>query len=165
MSFNVFQNIVGTISSIFRIGRSGPTLRTGTADPNAAPTVVGNEGDIYIQYGTGNQSIFQCRSGYWQSISGEGFKRSIVTQASYTVKADDYYIGVNYNGDVDIYLPSGVPNKEYIVKDESGLVDGTTRTITVHASGSELIDGSSSVSLEVGYLALSIVYGSEWHII
>jgi len=164
MSFNVFQNIAGTISSIFRLGRSGPTLRTGTADPNSAP-VVGNEGDIYIQYGTNSQSIFQCRGGYWRSISGEGFKRSTVTQASYTVKDDDYYIGVNYNGNVDIYLPAGVPNKEYIIKDESGLVDGNTRTITVHASGSETIDGSSSVSLEVGYLSLGIVYGSEWHII
>lgn len=158
----VIHNIDGTSKPAFRIGAAGPVLRQGTVDPitTSAP---GNDGDLYIQTGVVD-NVFQKRGGVWKNIGGERFKRTAVTSASYTVDATDVYIGVNYSGAVDIYLPAGIPDKQFTIKDESGVVDGS-QAITIHAAGGNTIDGSSTIMITEPYTSYTVVYGSEWHII
>lgn len=160
---SVFHNLAGTFKSAFRIGREGPTLRQGTSDPNAS-AVFGLDGDIYIQHDI-EEKIFQRRNGVWLNIGGEGFTRTAVTTPSYTVQPTDYYIGINYAGPVTIQLPAGVTNKQFIIKDESGLANGSDRLITVLPEGEETIDGQEDLLIVAGYTSLTLVFGNEWHLI
>lgn len=162
MAFPFFNNIAGTLRNAFRIGTGGPSIRQGEANPNTAP-VAGVDGDIYIQHDTAE--MFQRRGGVWINIGGEGFSRTAVTSASYTIQPTDHYIGVNFDGPVEIYLPAGIENKQFVIKDESGLANDTDRTITVIADGFETIDGDPEMVLTVGYVSITLVYGSEWHLI
>lgn len=163
MAYPIFQNIAGTLRSAFRLGKNGPTLRQGSADPNVA-TVQGSDGDVYIQNST-PPSLFQRNAGFWHNVAGEGFKRTPVTSSEYNVQLTDYYIGVDYDGDVDIMLPAGVSNKVFIIKDESGLVNGTNRRINLIPDGLETIDGETEITIQAPYTSLTIVFGSEWHLI
>ena len=66
-----------------------------------------------------------------------------------TSSAEDFYIGVSASGPVIIQmldantLSSG---QTYIIKDEAG--NANVHNITVKASGSQTIDGQSSIVLE-----------------
>jgi hypothetical protein len=163
MGLAVFQNLAGTIRSAFRLGRSGPTLRQGATDPNEAQ-VSGLDGDIYIQHDADNQ-LFQRRNGVWMNIGGEAFSRKPITTATYNVAITDHYLGVNHAGPVDIFLPPGVKNKQFIIKDESGLADKTNRPINIIPYGDELIDGDSEMIIVGGFTSLTIVFGDNWHLI
>jgi hypothetical protein len=163
MAFPIFQNLAGTLKSAFRIGAQGPSLRQGSVDPNSA-SVQGSDGDIFI-LNSELPSLFQRRDGFWHNVAGEGFKRTAVTTNEYNVLLTDYYIGVNFNGDVDIFLPAGVENKVFIIKDESGLVNNSTRRINIIPDGLETIDGETEITVQAAYTSLTIVYGTEWHLI
>jgi hypothetical protein len=78
---------------------------------------------------------------------------------------DDYYIGVNSTGPVNIQLPADPPNcTEIIVKAEMGPPLGT-RKVTVTASGFNNIDGNSSYVMTVPYESVSLISrGGDWHI-
>jgi len=158
----IFQTLAGTLQSTFKLGKTGPTLRQGTGDPNAT-SVSGSDGDIYIQYGT-TESFFQRRNGAWVDVSVTNIKRHEVTTNSYTILANDHYIGLNYNGAVDLYLPPGAAGKGFIIKDEAGLLSGTN-ILTVHADGSETIDGASTITLTAPRSSLTLVFGNGWQII
>ncbi len=88
--------------------------------------------------------------------------------SNYTALATDYYIGVN-GTNVTVTLPLGtsvVQGKTYIVKDESGLisVNGLYK-VTVTRSGSDLIDGQTSLIIALNYGAVNIMWtGSQWRI-
>jgi len=88
---------------------------------------------------------------------------------NYAALATDYYIGVN-GTNVTITLPLGssvVQGKTYIVKDESGLITSNTAyRVTIAASGGNLIDGSSSVTVTQSRTALTVMWvGLFWSII
>jgi hypothetical protein len=159
---NIIHNIAGTIKSAFRIGLNGPSVRQGTVAPNVVPTD-GNDGDVYIQYGA-TSKFWQRRGGVWINIGSDAFSRTPVATGSYSVLASDHYLGVNVNGPVTITLPPGVPGKQYIIKDESGLADAD-RAITILPNGIETIDMQTSMIIQAGYVSLTLVYGSEWHLI
>lgn len=158
----VIHNIDGTSKPSFSIGPSGPVLRQGATDP-IVTNAPGNDGDLYIQTGVAD-GVFQRRGGSWKSIGGERFKRTAVTSASYTVDANDVYIGVNHNGAVSVYLPAGITDKQFIIKDESGTLDGS-RPINIIAHGADTIDGSVTLQITEPYTSFTLVYGAEWHII
>ena len=89
--------------------------------------------------------------------------------SNYAAQPYDYYIGVNGTG-VTVTLPLGssvVQGKTYVIKDESGLVNGNTAyRVTVAATSPNTIDGSSSVTLTQSYTALTFFWtGSFWSII
>jgi len=73
---------------------------------------------------------------------------SVVT-SSYTIKAQDYYIGVNYSGAVSITLPKADrEGKVFVIKDELGEASrGNNRHITIYPSGLDLIDGRDKAVL------------------
>lgn len=91
-----------------------------------------------------------------------------VTTSSYTIKPQDYYIGVNYAGAVTITLPrADREGKIFIVKDELGEASkGTNRYITILPSGTDLIDGRDRAILAYDYGSLTFIWkGNSWRVI
>lgn len=90
-----------------------------------------------------------------------------VTSNSYTMGRKDYYVGVNYSGAVNIYLPSKpAQGRKVVVKDESGnCANGVNRWITVRGSNSDLIDGKNAANIAINYGSLTFVNKNGWRII
>lgn len=91
-----------------------------------------------------------------------------VTTSSYTIKSQDYYIGVNYAGAVTITLPrADREGKIFVVKDELGEASkGTNRYITILPSGTDLIDGRNRAILAYDYGSLTFIWkGNSWRVI
>jgi hypothetical protein len=91
-----------------------------------------------------------------------------VTSSSYTIKPQDYYIGVNYAGAVTITLPrADREGKIFIVKDELGEASkGTNRYITVLPTGLDLIDGRDRAILAFDYGSLTFIWKSNsWRVV
>jgi hypothetical protein len=89
--------------------------------------------------------------------------------SNYAALATDYYIGVN-GTNVTVTLPLGssvIQGKTYVIKDESGLItSNTSYRVTVTRSGSNLIDGTASITVTQSYTALTVFWtGSFWSII
>ena len=87
---------------------------------------------------------------------GVVFKRRQIT-SSITASTTDYYIGVSASAAISIRMPNAatlVSGQTFVIKDERG--SANTHNITVLASGSQLIDGNSSVLLESPYTSISI---------
>lgn len=91
-----------------------------------------------------------------------------VTTSSYTIKLQDYYIGVNYAGAVTITLPKADrEGKIFVVKDELGEASkGTNRYITILPSGNDLIDGRDRAILAFDYGSLTFIWKSNsWRVV
>lgn len=91
-----------------------------------------------------------------------------VTTSSYTIKPQDYYIGVNYAGAVTITLPKADrEGKIFVVKDELGEASkGTNRHITILPTGSDLIDGRNRAILAFNYGSLTFIWkGNSWRVV
>ena len=91
-----------------------------------------------------------------------------VTSSSYTIRPQDYYIGVNYAGAVTITLPrADREGKIFVVKDELGEASkGTNRYITVLPTGSDLIDGRDRAILAFDYGSLTFIWKSNsWRVV
>lgn len=91
-----------------------------------------------------------------------------VTSSSYTIKPQDYYVGVNYSGAVTITLPkSDREGKTFVIKDELGEASrGTNRYITVIPTGSDLIDDKDRAILAYDYGSLTFIWkNNSWRVI
>lgn len=91
-----------------------------------------------------------------------------VTTSSYSIRPQDYYIGVNYAGAVTITLPyADREGKIFVVKDELGEASkGTNRYITILPSGNNLIDGRDRAILAFDYGSLTFIWkGNSWRVI
>jgi hypothetical protein len=91
-----------------------------------------------------------------------------VTSSSYTIRPQDYYIGVNYAGAVTITLPrADREGKIFVVKDELGEASqGTNRYITILPTGSDLIDGENRAILAFDYGSLTFIWKSNsWRVV
>ncbi len=91
-----------------------------------------------------------------------------VTSSSYTVRPQDYYIGVNYAGAVTITLPKADrEGKIFVVKDELGEASkGTNRYITILPTGSDLIDSRDRAILAYDYGSLTFIWkGNSWRVV
>jgi hypothetical protein len=91
-----------------------------------------------------------------------------VTTSSYTIKPQDYYIGVKYAGAVTITLPrADREGKVFVVKDELGEASkGTNRYITILPTGIDLIDDRDRAILAYDYGSLTFVWkGNSWRVI
>jgi hypothetical protein len=96
----------------------------------------------------------------------------VVTAQStgYTATSSDYYIGMSNGGMVTI--PQGATlsrGKIFVIKDESGLA-GTNAAynITIQMSGSDTIDGQTSVSIQLAWTAVTLMWtgaGNKWSFI
>ena len=95
------------------------------------------------------------------SIDQLDHKTQVVVSDSYNVGRHDYYIGVDYPGNVAIYLPTGVTNgRVLVIKDESGAA--THHPITVVGSVDNDPDG---FIIKVNNGAVQLIYRNGWRII
>ena len=89
---------------------------------------------------------------------------------SYFATSADTYIGFTGGGTVTLPLGSTLTRgKIFTIKDESGLAGtNTTNIIKIQMSGSDLLDGNSSVSVQINYAGLNIMWtgaNSRWSFI
>lgn len=162
MGLSVFQRLAGTIMPYFRIGQVGPTIRQGTDNPDTA-SVSGSNGDIYVRYGL-KPGIFQMTSGVWLEQGNVSLNRIKITTAEFTATNQQYYLGINRDGAVTIYLPPGIENKSFVVKDEGGYAS-SGQPITIVPYGSETIDGANSYVITTAKYSITLVFGEGWHCI
>jgi hypothetical protein len=114
---------------------------------------------------TGNLEYYFSNKWYvvGSDINYSVWSRTAVTTATYTVLHSDHYIGINYGGNVTIYLPDGITNKKYIFKDESG--QSSRNKITIIPAQGQTIDGQQSIVISINYASITLVFGAtEWHI-
>ncbi|RYD62964.1 MAG: hypothetical protein EOP83_13270 [Verrucomicrobiaceae bacterium] len=146
----------------FSIGKRGPTICQGVGDPNSI-NQIGLNGDLYVQIGE-TPKLYQFRVSKWVDLTGEVFIRTPITSDLYSILPTDYYVGVRSTSATTLVLPAGQIGKKIIVKDEVGAAS-TSTPITIMTSGSETIDGASTVVINTARSSLTFVYGVEWHII
>ena len=89
---------------------------------------------------------------------------------TYVATSADTYIGFTGGGTVTLPLGSTLTRgKTYTIKDESGLAGtNTTNLIKIQMSGTDLLDGYSSVTIQLNYAGLNVVWtgaNSRWSFI
>jgi hypothetical protein len=132
-------------------GEAGPTGSTGEAGPTG-PT--GLQGDIGPTGPTGP-------TGPEGPVAPATVNTVVITE-DYTVKLDDYYIGVNNEKPITITLPDEPPRgTQYIIKLQIGSPVGN-RKVTV--KGGSQIDSVAAVVLTNPYESLDILFQGSWHI-
>jgi hypothetical protein len=87
---------------------------------------------------------------------------TLIDEAEYSPNADEYFLGVIYDGATAITLPAGTLGKVYIIKDSVG--SASTNPITVTATGST-IDGETSYIINLDWGSIGLIYnGIEWNV-
>lgn len=164
MTSPIFQLLAGTIYSTFRIGKSGPTIKQGSGDPNAT-TVAGSNGDLYIKHGA-SPRLFQRSDGRWVDPATTFASVLTVTGVSTTIPEEsDLVVVSTSSGDVALTLPVGYQGKKITIKDTSGNLIANSRKITLTPQSSS-IDGAASLEMSVDYTSISLTYaGGNWLII
>jgi hypothetical protein len=88
---------------------------------------------------------------------------TLIDAATYTATADEYFLGVIFNGVVTITLPAGTLGKVFVVKDSVG--DANTNPITIDTTGSS-IDGQPNYVINLDWGSIGLVYnGIEWNVV
>lgn len=90
--------------------------------------------------------------------TGSNFVNVTLTSVSYSVTADDSYVGAT-NNNITIILPLGVVGRVYYIKNQSG------GNIKVQGSGGETIDGSAFQTLGSNSGFMVVFDGARWNIL
>jgi hypothetical protein len=143
-------NSTASTQSAFIIGN-------GTSNLNRSNLVfaAGNNFNIY-----GNLNVSGIFSGVTQLLSTTG-----VTTSAFTITTGTTYWGINYNGNVNVSIPTptGYDGLKLIIKDEGGY-SGTYRIRLTPSVGT--IDGNSYVDMNINYMSLTLVArNNNWWII
>jgi len=152
------------------------TITTGTTRKKVAiyDDASGAAGDLYyrnssgqfVRLGVGGTGQYLRVSGglpVWGN--GDATLATATKTSSYTITGNDAIIFANASsGNVTITLPvaSGLTGYRCYVK----RIDGSANTCSVARSGSDTIDGQTSVSLDLQYTSLTLASdGSAWYIL
>jgi hypothetical protein len=84
----------------------------------------------------------------------------LVTSSTYTVDANDYYIGVNYAGSVTITVPTSTNGRMIVIKDESGNCSNNP----ILAAGT-IDNDAGGFNLQIDNGAVHMIYRSGWRIV
>ena len=113
---------------------------------------LGFSGSIKIGTSTAPTAVLDVQGSHANS-------RTAIADANHTVVALDYLLAItSITAARTIDFPTteiAKTGKEWVIKDESGSVDGTN-TITLTTGGSETIDGATSLVLNTSYFDLVI---------
>ena len=90
--------------------------------------------------------------------TGSNFVNVTLTSVSYSVTADDSYVGATSNN-ITITLPTGLLGRVYYVKNQAN------GNIRVQGTGSETIDGSAFQTLGSNSGFMVVFDGSRWNIL
>jgi hypothetical protein len=87
-----------------------------------------------------------------------------VTTPTYTALPSDYFLCVDTSTTpVTITLPTGILGTVYMVKDCEG--DANTNNIIIQGTGGQLVDGSSTATINSPYGNLQFIFnGVDWSI-
>lgn len=89
------------------------------------------------------------------------YTTTLVTTPTYTVNDEDYYVGVNYAGNVTITLPATPSSgRMIIIKDESG--NAETHPITVAGN---VDNDAGGFIIQINNGAIQMVYRNGWRIV
>lgn len=94
------------------------------------------------------------------------YKTTVITSSAYTATTDYTYWGVNYNGPVNITLPSavGLDGRFLFIKDEGGYCGAPLKRIRIIPQVGESIDGYNYVDMNINYMSLQIIArGNNWY--
>ena len=128
-----------------------------------AVTSVTGANNIVLSSSTGAITI--------QRIDGSQIVVTGNSAATYSVLTTDQYIGTTRSatGTGTVTLPLGsavVVGRQFVVKDEGGNSGSSLRRITVAASGSDTIDGSSTRGITSNFGSLTVLWtGTRWSVI
>lgn len=152
------------------------TITSGTVRKKIAmyDDIGGATGDLYYRDGSGNFTQLGIgSSGQTLRVTGgvpawgdtgAGFATTTKT-SSYTIGASDTVILANAtSGNVTITLPTAASlgGYRFYVK----RIDNSANSCTIARSGSDTIDGQTSIAINVQYTSLTVVSnGSAWYII
>jgi len=153
------SNISGTLSNRFRIGKNGITIITDTIDPNANE-VQGIAGDIFVQGGI-DPTAYQFRDGVWIALNVP--RRTTISSPTYPIMRSDQYVGVRTGAATTLTLPPGADGLYFTIKDELGVA--ATHPITIEASSMDTIDGQTTYVINNNYGKVTLLFGTEWHVI
>ena len=90
------------------------------------------------------------------SLGGISYSRRAIT-ATATASIEDTLIGVSASAALEIRLPSAgdyVDGQYFLIKDEAG--NANVHNITIKTTGSETIDGRTSIILESPFVSISL---------
>jgi len=95
------------------------------------------------------------------SVAKIDHETKLVTTSTYDITTKDFYIGVNYNGNVSITLPSVINvGRMYIIKDESG--NCSVNPITVLGT---VDNDTGGFILQQNNGSIQLIYRNGWRII
>lgn len=89
-----------------------------------------------------------------------------ITTATYSVKIDDLFIGVNVSQATTLTLPLNSPiGTNYIIKDTSG--NASSNNITIAAQSPNTIEGASTTTINTNHGLKKLIYdgSSKWFFI
>jgi hypothetical protein len=152
------------------------TITTGTVRKTVAiyddssgatgDTYYRNSSGSFVRLGVGSAGqVLQAESGLPAWGNGNGAFTTSTKSTSYTIGSSDTVIFASASsGSVTITLPlaSGMAGYRFYVK----RIDNSGFTATVGCSGSDTIDGMTSLTLDLQYTTLAVVSnGSAWYIL
>ena len=150
-------------------GATGPGGSTGIQGQTGATGIQGNDGATGVQGASGSTGPTgaQGASGTNGATGAQGasgvytINTVLVTTATYTVQQTDYYVGINYAGNVTITLPSSPSSgRMLIIKDESG--NASTNPITVLGT---VDNDTGGFIIQVDNGGIQLIYRSGWRIV
>jgi hypothetical protein len=152
------------------------TITTGTVRKKVAlyDDSSGATGDLYYRDSTGNfvrlpvgssGKTLRVASGLPAWSDADATLATSTKTSNYTISGTDVVVFADAtSGNVTITLPTASANAGYrfYVK----RIDGSANTCSIARSGSDTIDGQTSISLDLQYTSLTVVSdGSAWYII
>ena len=110
-----------------------------------------------VQVGSG---LAITQAGILSAINsgGSNFINVKLTAVSYTITADDSYVGAT-NNNIVITLPTGILGRVYYVKNQSG------GNIKVQGTGGQTIDGNAFQTLGSNSGFMVVFDGARWNIL
>lgn len=93
--------------------------------------------------------------------------RDVVSGSSYNITTSEAIIACNHSTTLTLTLPASSLVNEgrvYVIKDESGTA--ATNNIIIQTSGSDTIDGETSLTIAGNYNSVCIYRGQsgKWHV-
>jgi hypothetical protein len=150
------------------------TITTGTVRKKVAlyDDASGATGDTYYRDSSGNfVRLAVGAAGKTLRVSGglpawsDATLATSTKTSNYTIVGTDVVVFANAtSGNVAITLPTASANSGYRFYIKR--IDGSANTCSVARSGSDTIDGQTSISLDLQYTSLTVISdGSTWYII
>ena len=164
---SVFNTIQGTSVTSFRIGLTGPTIYTGSADPTVTPpTPLADgfrDGDLYFRTAAGGAAIWVFDTAVWMQIAsgagGGSFAGDIEMQPGAQILGDEAAIAAApayaFDNDADTGIFQNLPNEisfstggiERFIIESNGTLASTT-------AGYEALIGAANDIPNIAYTDL-----------